>query len=578
MSPSTPPPQASQDPQSEHARPTLPISHPRSSPRSPARTAPQPPISPPRTSISSASALSSLPSTTTLSASSTLSTLPTESSRTSIADSLADEGKHSSDDDDDDDDGRTPNVYINGLPPNFPEDQLYAMTAEFGPVVSVRTFTRHVSDRPSGYGFVLQVFSLDCIDALRRYRNLHPSFSKQVHKIPGTSYAHVQSTAPASSTDATGKESFKYRMERLKDTASTNLYVEGLPLSIDEGTLTALVAPYPIKSSRFFQTRLSHPPRIIAFVRLETRSACEEVIERLHGRMVRGWNDTGSRISVRFADSAEQRDLRRNERSGREGDSPARITMAQAALLNLRGQQAQPQISRPTSLSPTPLGSRSGGPARLPLHPMTAAYTSRPPVSDVSTNGPSGSDINLSVLRTANVDAGGFTHLEQQLILQAEIEAQRQALHDLRLQHPQAASYRVGSYSPASEFIDYPSQSMAVQSTGRPLSRLSALSSKEFVPRGLADRMQQSRERVSAAVHGLPVMSENEFHQAGRMHHNQQQHIIDTQTPFSTNNRNNARNDNIKTNTGKVIYDTNRAPERDNRVTSSTTGTMDPGT
>ena len=44
--------------------------------------------------------------------------------------------------------------------------------------------------------------------------------------------------------------------------------------------------------------------------RLETRAGAEEVIERLHGRMVRGWNDTGSRISVRFADTSEQRELR----------------------------------------------------------------------------------------------------------------------------------------------------------------------------------------------------------------------------------------------------------------------------
>ena len=42
-----------------------------------------------------------------------------------------------------------PNVYINGLPPNFPEEQLYNMTKEFGTVLSVRTFTRHVSERPT---------------------------------------------------------------------------------------------------------------------------------------------------------------------------------------------------------------------------------------------------------------------------------------------------------------------------------------------------------------------------------------------------------------------------------------------
>lgn len=48
-----------------------------------------------------------------------------------------------------DPDSRPPNVYINGLPPNFPEEDLLAMTLPFGPVVSVRTFTRHVSDKPS---------------------------------------------------------------------------------------------------------------------------------------------------------------------------------------------------------------------------------------------------------------------------------------------------------------------------------------------------------------------------------------------------------------------------------------------
>jgi hypothetical protein len=48
----------------------------------------------------------------------------------------------------------------------------------------------------------------------------------------------------------------------------------------------------------------------IAVYRLETRTAAEEIVERLHGRMVRGWNDPGCRISVRFADTAEQRELR----------------------------------------------------------------------------------------------------------------------------------------------------------------------------------------------------------------------------------------------------------------------------
>lgn len=50
---------------------------------------------------------------------------------------------------------RTPNVYINGLPPHFPDESLYLMTREFGHVLSVRTFTRCVGEKMSGYGFVL---------------------------------------------------------------------------------------------------------------------------------------------------------------------------------------------------------------------------------------------------------------------------------------------------------------------------------------------------------------------------------------------------------------------------------------
>ncbi|KAF9220809.1 hypothetical protein BS17DRAFT_882225 [Gyrodon lividus] len=236
---------------------------------------------------------------------------------------------------------RTPNVYINGLPPHFPEQELFALARSFGEVKSVRTFTRHVSEKPTGYGFVLfsDVDSAGrCIEGLRKYRNIHPSFSKQVHRIPGTEYAQ-HTMAQSNDYDVT---TFKSRMEKLKDTTSTNLYIEGLPLSIDEESLAALVLPYKIKSSRFFKTKLSNPPRIIAFLRLENRAAAEDTIERLHGRMVRGWDDPGCRISVRFADSAEQRELRRAERALKNGDqSPVRLTIAQAALLNLRGQELQ---------------------------------------------------------------------------------------------------------------------------------------------------------------------------------------------------------------------------------------------
>ncbi|TRM63096.1 hypothetical protein BD626DRAFT_569154 [Schizophyllum amplum] len=83
-----------------------------------------------------------------------------------------------------------PNVYTSGLPPHFPDTELYAVAAPFWGR-SQRSFTRPWGERKSGYGFVLIAkleYTEKCILSLRRYRNLHPTFSKQAHKIPRTTY------------------------------------------------------------------------------------------------------------------------------------------------------------------------------------------------------------------------------------------------------------------------------------------------------------------------------------------------------------------------------------------------------
>ncbi|KAJ7135688.1 hypothetical protein C8R44DRAFT_869401 [Mycena epipterygia] len=90
------------------------------------------------------------------------------------------------------------------------------------------------------------------------------------------------------------------------DKISTNLCIEGLPLTINKPTFAALVSPHPIKRSRFSKNKFSSPPRITAFVQLETRAAADGIIECLDGTMVRGWNDPGGIISVRFVDTREQ--------------------------------------------------------------------------------------------------------------------------------------------------------------------------------------------------------------------------------------------------------------------------------
>ncbi|KAH9077932.1 hypothetical protein EDB83DRAFT_2311578 [Lactarius deliciosus] len=571
MEPNTPP--------ASDSHPSIPVSHPRSSPRSSASSSSsQPPISPPRPS-----AVTPTATQTTLSCS-LVAGVPEAAAPPMSRTILSNSAPIVQPDPEapgvpavtkaDSNEPRVPNVYINGLPPNFPEEQLYALTKDFGGVVSVRTFTRHVSDRPSGYGFVLCVWptaryystrSRAPKNVLKPFDGIETStrpFARQnFHPIPGTRYASLSSPSPepslSSPTLGTDGDTFKSRMERLKDEGSTNLYIEGLPLSIDEPTMAALVAPYTIKSSRFFQTRLSHPPRTIAFVRLETRAACEDVIKRLHGRMVRGWNDHGSRISVRFADSAEQRELRRSERSGRGDDSPpARLTMAQAALLNLRGQQVQGHLrvqQHLTTLSdqhriqsaqvhpnPHDLSSMHHQHARLPPHPVVSQSQSEPenlttshPVSThhlqgrtdtetpVGLSAALGSDIDLSALSRA-AGANGFTPLEQQLILQARLQAELDARRRPFYSSQGSSSLSGGSTHTPSVLID---QTEGLSRSLNNLGLRSTLPPKEFVPRATATRITHPQtynpahsSRLSADM--LPSQVADNYH-ASKLHQSQ---------------------------------------------------------
>ncbi|KAL6300778.1 hypothetical protein BKA93DRAFT_752487 [Sparassis latifolia] len=265
---------------------------------------------------------------------------------------------------------RIPNVYINGLPPNFPEDQLYAITREFGTVLSVRTFTRYGIDKLSGYGFVL-LDSIDaaekCIETLGKYRRLYPSFCKlwaslsiilsssiwpSLPSLPrltaSTALTHLSPSdlqrihyIPNMNTPGTHAPD-SYKVQSTQDLSSTNLYMQDLPLSTDETDLAVLVRPYRIISSRIFRTRLSNPPGIIAFARLETRAAAKEIIERLDGRMVYDEHATPHRIQVRFADTNEQRKLKRAQYFiGRE-PSLAPFTLSQAANVNLKHSHFNP--------------------------------------------------------------------------------------------------------------------------------------------------------------------------------------------------------------------------------------------
>ncbi|KAF7289720.1 RRM domain-containing protein [Mycena indigotica] len=252
-----------------------------------------------------------------------------------------------------DSDEQAPNVYINGLPPRFTEDQLLAIVANFGEVISVRTFTRG-GPVQTGYGFVLfksMSAAEKCITTLRR-SNLFPRLSKIQSPLPmdsSSSSSSLPTSISSSSSSSAGNMgqtspvlSFRERMARMEDKKSTNVYIEGLPLSVDKQTLLTLAHPHVIMSSRFMKSKIPNSQTMIAFMRMQTRQAAEAVIDFLNGQTVRGWDGSESKILLRIADTLDQRELRRVEAASRDGNgdvSADRLSIAGATLLSYRGKE-----------------------------------------------------------------------------------------------------------------------------------------------------------------------------------------------------------------------------------------------
>lgn len=212
--------------------------------------------------------------------------------------------------------------------------------------------------------------------------------------------------------------------------------------------------------------------------------------------------------------------FQRSERStGRADDSsPARLTMAQAALLNLRGQQVQGHLRAQQQLTTVSdqrrIQSTQSQPnlhdlsgmhhqhSRLPPHPVIAQSQSEPETLATSHSVPShlqgridtetsaglsaalGSDIDLSALSRA-AGANGFTPLEQQLILQARLQAELDARRRPFYNSQGGGSLSGGSTQASVDQTEDLSRSL------NNLGLRSALPAKEFVPRTAAPRITQ---------------------------------------------------------------------------------------
>ncbi len=262
--------------------------------------------------------------------------------------------------------------------------------------------------------------------------------------------------------------------------------------------------------------------------------------------------------------------FQRSERSGRGDDSPpARLTMAQAALLNLRGQQVQSRLRAQQHLTTVPdqrrtqsaraqpnlhdLSSMHHQHSRLPPHPVISQCQSQPenvktshPVptrlqghtdiqSPVGFSAALGSDIDLSAL-SCTAGADGFTPLEQQLIvqarLQAELDARRRPFYV-----PQGNSSQSGGPTQTPSLLVDQSEELS-----RSLSNLglrSTLTAKEFVPRNQS-HLFNSALSSRLPVDLLPSEVADGYH-AGKLHQSQSLPFPSCQQQHGASNAINSR-------------------------------------
>jgi len=159
--------------------------------------------------------------------------------------------------------GPTNNIIVKYLPHTFDDDQLYELFAQFGNVISHRLIKNKDTGASLGYGFVR--FDDDAA-AMKACETLHETL------IDDKMIKVILARPPVQYTES----------------VKSNVYIAGLPKSLDREALDQLFSPYgKIVESRILSdisSDASNPNvRGVAFVRYATAECAAAAIGALHG-------------------------------------------------------------------------------------------------------------------------------------------------------------------------------------------------------------------------------------------------------------------------------------------------------
>eukprot|EP01116_Phalansterium_solitarium_P003778 TRINITY_DN145_c0_g2_i1.p1 TRINITY_DN145_c0_g2~~TRINITY_DN145_c0_g2_i1.p1 ORF type:complete len:330 (+),score=36.38 TRINITY_DN145_c0_g2_i1:70-990(+) len=177
------------------------------------------------------------------------------------------------------------NLFVNGLPGDYTEDKLRSLFAPYGEIETVKVMWDHMTGRTKGYGFV-------------KFKDPNEA-AKAIDALNGTRLADRDLLVKIADSGRTVPR------PNMSGTPSPNVYVNGLPESVDDAQLRQLFAPFgPILDTKILVDLASGTSRGQAFVRYEQQSSAEYAISALNNYMfpgaVRG-------IMVRFADTQEEK-------------------------------------------------------------------------------------------------------------------------------------------------------------------------------------------------------------------------------------------------------------------------------
>ncbi|ORX33897.1 hypothetical protein BD324DRAFT_610286 [Kockovaella imperatae] len=186
------------------------------------------------------------------------------------------------------------NVYIHSVPADYTETSLTEYASRFGKAVQARC-------KPVG----------------------EPRDNVPVRQFEQREEAEAFLRALQSRgiTSAFGKDDYQLEHKAREDRESSNLYINGLPLTTTEEQLKRLLAPYGTVASFKFLTDNEGIRRGPCMARLLSRPQADAAVQALNNVSI----GSGRVLQVRIADSKDQKELKRDTATTKNLDSRSTI-------------------------------------------------------------------------------------------------------------------------------------------------------------------------------------------------------------------------------------------------------------